>query len=96
MTLTDAQVRHIAQLARLDLSDGEVAAMRDELATIVDYVEQLADVDTTDVEPVANVAGLSNVTRPDTVGEMFSPAAVLAHAPKTNQFAFLVPKAVER
>ena len=96
MSLSEDQVRHVAHLARLALDDDRVAALTAELATIVDYVEQLQAVDTEGVEPVANVAGLVNVTRADEPGEMLSRERILAGAPKANGEAILVPKAVER
>ena len=96
MTLQAEDVRHVANLARLDLSDNEVTSMTRELGTIVSYIEQLTEVDTEGVGAIANVAGLSNVTRPDQVGAMFNQTTALANAPQANQQAFLVPKAVER
>lgn len=96
MALSEEDVRHIARLARLDLDPERVTSMTRELAEIVSYIEQLQAVDTTGVEPIANVAGLSNVTRPDVPGAMLDRDRVLANAPKANAEAFLVPKAVER
>ncbi|MDA3963808.1 MAG: Asp-tRNA(Asn)/Glu-tRNA(Gln) amidotransferase subunit GatC [Planctomycetota bacterium] len=96
MALNEQTVRHVAHLARLDLSDDEVHAMTRELDAIVGYVEQLQEVDTTGVEAVANVAGLVNITRSDEPIEMLSHEQVLRNAPKANGEAFLVPKAVER
>ena len=96
MSLSEDDVRHVAKLARLALSDDEVQQMAGELNAIVGYVEQLSEVDTDDVEPIANVAGLENITRPDEAGEMLSTKDVLRNAPQSNEVAFLVPKAVER
>jgi aspartyl/glutamyl-tRNA(Asn/Gln) amidotransferase C subunit len=59
-------------------------------------VQQLQSVDTTGIEPIANVAGLVNITRPDVAGKMLAQRQVLANAPAKNDVAILVPKAVER
>ncbi|MCK6487363.1 MAG: Asp-tRNA(Asn)/Glu-tRNA(Gln) amidotransferase subunit GatC [Planctomycetes bacterium] len=96
MAITEKDVRHLAKLASLGLDDAGVARMARELEAIVGYVNQLSEVDTTGVEPVANVSGLANVTRPDAAGPMLAIDAVLANAPARNQNAILVPKVVER
>lgn len=96
MAISPDQVRHLAKLALLELGDAEVARMAGELEAIVGYVEQLATVDTTGVEPIANVAGLVDVVRADQPAAMLSTAAALALAPSHGDEAFLVPKVVER
>ena len=96
MAISEQDVRHLAKLSSLALDDQAVARMRDQLAAIVGYVEQLAEVDTTGVEPIANVSGLANVTRPDAAGPMLSSQQVLGNAPQKNEVAILVPKVVER
>lgn len=96
MAITEKDVRHLAKLASLGLDDAGVARMARELEAIVGYVNQLSEVDTAGVEPVANVSGLANVTRPDVAGGMLAIDAVLANAPARNQNAILVPKVVER
>ncbi len=96
MAISDQNVRHLAKLANLALDDAAVARMRGELEAIVGYVEQLQQVDTTGIAPVANVAGLVNVSRPDVPGHMFATKEVLANAPAKNEVAILVPKVVER
>jgi aspartyl-tRNA(Asn)/glutamyl-tRNA(Gln) amidotransferase subunit C len=63
--LTEAQVRHIAKLARLTLSDAEVKKFASELTAILDYVEVLKEVDTSKVAPAAQVTGLQNSLRED-------------------------------
>ncbi len=96
MAIGEKDVRHIAKLANLAMSDDEIRRMTRELDAIVGYVEQLQQVDTAGVEPIANVTGLANVTRPDEPRPMFSPAETLGNAPLKNEVAFLVPKAVDR
>lgn len=96
MAITENEVRHIAKLASLGLDDAGVQRMARELEAIVGYVNQLAEVDTAGVEPIANVSGLINITRPDVPGPMLPQAEVLANAPARNEVAILVPKVVER
>ncbi|HEX9664340.1 MAG TPA: Asp-tRNA(Asn)/Glu-tRNA(Gln) amidotransferase subunit GatC, partial [Patescibacteria group bacterium] len=67
MKLTKEQVEYIAKLARIKLTSKEVAKFQDQLSQILNYIEQLGEVDTTDVEPTAQVTGLENVTREDKV-----------------------------
>lgn len=96
MPLSAADVRHLARLARLDLDDAAVARMTTELGTIIAHIEQLRQVDTTGVPPMAHAGGDSEALRDDVPGPMLSVAEVLANAPQADGRAFLVPKAVER
>ena len=65
--MTDDTVRHIAKLARLKLSDEEVKKFTKELTSILEYIDVLNELDTENVEPTAQVTGLSNVFREDEV-----------------------------
>jgi len=96
VAITAQDVRHLGKLANIALADDEVVRIANELEAIVGYVQQLQAVDTTGVEPIANVAGLVNITRPDVPGPLLSQAQVLANAPQKNEVAILVPKVVER
>lgn len=96
MAFSTDEVRKIADLARIDLSEQEIEQMSKELDAIVHYVEQLRSVDTQGVEPIAQVTGLVNVVREDQESSMFSTRQALSNAPQANEVAFLVPKAVER
>lgn len=66
-TLTTAQVQHIAKLARLRLTPEQAEKMTSELGAILNYMEILNEVDTSNVQPTAQVTGLSTVLREDTV-----------------------------
>ena len=80
--LSTDQVRHIAKLARLELSDAEVEKFSRELTSILTYVEQLQNVDTKNVEPTAQVTGQKNSLRDDVVADpLASPDALLATSP---------------
>jgi len=65
--LSDEDVRHIAKLARLKVSDAEVKKFAKELSSILQYVEMLNELDTEKIEPTAQVTGLTNVFREDSV-----------------------------
>lgn len=65
MQLTIEQVRHIAKLARLGLSDEEVKTLSTQLTNILQYVEILSEVNTDAIPPTNQVTGLANVSRPD-------------------------------
>jgi len=82
MTLTKDDIRHIARLARLHLSDEEVERSANELSSILDYVGQLQEVDTKSVEPTAQVTGLSNSFRVDEVKpSQAAPDSLLENSP---------------
>lgn len=73
MQLSDDDVRKIALLARLGLSDDEVRKFGPQLQNILGYVEKLQEIDTDGVEPTAQVTGLTNVKRDDKVARLGDP-----------------------
>jgi aspartyl-tRNA(Asn)/glutamyl-tRNA(Gln) amidotransferase subunit C len=91
MGITRQDIEKVALLARLQLSDAEVATMSSELAQIVAYVDQLAEVDTDGVEPMAHAIELQNVFEGDRAGESLSRDQALANAPHHNSTGYLVP-----
>lgn len=88
-------VRSVAHLARLKLSDEEVERFTQQLGDVLTYVEQLNEVDTADVEPMAHAIELSNVLRADEPQESLPRDAALANAPQTDGIYFLVPQILE-
>lgn len=66
-TITTDDVRHLAQLSNLQLSDDEVANLQTDLGNILNYIDQLGALDTTGIEPTYQVTGLENVWRDDVV-----------------------------
>ena len=94
MALTEADVRQVALLARLGLSDEELSGLRGELNTILDYVEQLQELDLDDVEPTTHAVKLMNSTRPDEPVPSLPREQVLLNAPESRDGAFLVPRIV--
>jgi len=95
MKITTELVEHVSALARLELPEGEKAAMAVQLEQIVGYMDVLARLDTNEVEPMSHVFPLKNVMRPDTVEPSMDREALLANAPAPDREAFLVPKTVE-
>ena len=90
--LTAKEVRHVARLARLQLSDQEIDAMTAQLGAILDYFDQLKQADTTGVPPAAHALPLQNVLRPDAVTPCLSPDEALANAPQREEDYVRVPK----
>lgn len=93
--LTREDVRKIAHLARLKLSDDELETYTAQLGRVLEYVDILNEVDTADVEPMAHGADVSNVFRDDEVRPSLKRAEALANAPKTDGEYFLVPPVLE-
>ncbi len=91
MSLTRQDVEKVALLARLQLTDAELETMTGQLAQIVSYVDQLAEVDTENVEPMAHAVEVANVFAADEVRPSLSRDAALANAPRTNGRGYLVP-----
>ena len=92
-TITTDDVRHLAQLSNLQLSDDEINSLRGDIENILGYVEQLGEVDTSGVEPTYQVTGLENVWRDDTVDDGgISPDALLALAPEQAEHSVKVPQ----
>ncbi len=89
--LTPDEVRKVARLARLKLSDNEVASYTQRLGQVLQYIDVLSEVDTTNVEPLAHPIEVSNVLRPDTPAGSLPREAALGNAPKSDGRYFLVP-----
>ena len=95
MSVNAEQVRHVAKLARIAMSDAEVDALVPELNNILGWVEQLAEVDTDGVEPLTAVIDLKLRLRDDVVNDGSVRDAVLANAPDAQHGFFAVPKVIE-
>jgi len=85
MALTRNQVRHIAELAKLKLSDDEISRMTAQLSAILDYAARLQELDTDAIPPTASVVPLQNVMRADRVTASLPRADVLANAPDQSE-----------
>ena len=95
MTLTIAEVEHIASLARLNLTDEEVARFREQLSAILDYVAQLQALDTSDIPPTSSVLPPRSVLRQDEPHPGLALDALLANAPQVEADQFRVPPVLE-
>jgi len=91
MALSREEVEKVALLSRLLLTPEERQSMTEELGEIVGYVEQLAEVDTSGIEPMAHAVELRNVTRQDQVAASLPRSEALVNAPKHNNEGYLVP-----
>ena len=87
MALTRVQVQHIAELAKLKLSDDEIAKMTEQLSAILDYAARLNELNTDAISPTASVVPLSNVMREDAVEPSMPREDVLANAPDKDDKA---------
>ena len=94
--LDEATVRHVAHLARLTVTDEEVARFSAQLSAVLDYVEQLDQLDTSDVPPTAHPLPVTNVLRADTPHAPLSRDDVLHNAPDHGEGFFRVPKVLDR
>jgi len=95
MKLSLQEVEHVAQLARIGLTDEEKEMFRDQLSAILEYMEKLNELNTSQISPTAQVITLGNVMRSDEVGPCLSQEEVLANAPKKEQGCFRVQPVLE-
>ncbi len=85
------QVLHVARLARLRLTEDEVAQMSSELSTILGHIEKINELDLDDVEPTSHVVEVENVLRPDEPRESWPRDQILELAPDPDDAGFRVP-----
>lgn len=95
MELSEAEVRYVAALARLELSEDEVQSLAKDMNQILDYVAKLGELDTSDVEPTSHVVDMSTPYRDDVVSRTPSPEDALANAPNAENNHFVVPSIIE-
>ena len=88
-------VRYIANLARLELSDNELKLFQSQLGQIVSYVKKINERDLSSVEPTYQVGALRNVFREDKKLESLDNSVVMQNAPEKAEGQFLVPKIIE-
>ena len=92
MALSSREVEHVARLARLALTAEELAALADQLSAVLDYVDQLSDLDLDAVDPAPYPFPMTLPGRPDTPGETLSQEEAVAGAPTAEGGAFTVPR----
>jgi aspartyl-tRNA(Asn)/glutamyl-tRNA(Gln) amidotransferase subunit C len=90
--ISEEQVRHVANLARLGLTEDEVEKMGGQLGAILDSIEQIQELDLADVPPTANALSLTNVFRPDEPRQELPQDAALSTAPDPVDGLFAVPR----
>lgn len=94
-SLSEDDVRHVARLARLRLSDEETEAFGKDLNSVLDYVDSINEIDTDAIEPMSHVLEAQNVWREDVKSPSPEGGAVLENAPETQDNYFKVPKILE-
>lgn len=92
MTIDRQEVKKVANLARLNISDAEEEAFTTQLNSILDYFERLSELDTTDVPPTTRAIETSNITRPDKLTPFPAKEELLKAAPEQQGDFFRVPK----
>ena len=95
MSSPELDVRYVANLARIDLSDAEIAQFQTQLGRVLEYVEQLSRVDVSQVEPTAHANDITNVFRVDEAKPGLEKKAALANAPRQANGLVMVTKVVE-
>jgi aspartyl-tRNA(Asn)/glutamyl-tRNA(Gln) amidotransferase subunit C len=93
--IDEAQVRKVAKLARLDLTDAEVAEFAGQLSAILDYVARMNELNTQDIQPLAHCLPINNVFREDIVKDSLGTEKTLANAPQRDGAFFKVPKILD-
>ena len=95
MKLTPEDIRHVAELARMEVSEADVQAYLGELGRILEYMDKLRELDTAEVPPTASVGVEALPLRRDEPRPGLSAAQVLANAPEVREGHFRVPRVVE-
>lgn len=103
MKLTEKEVAYVADLAHLELSSDEITQFQPQLAAILEYVQKLNELDTTQVEPMAQViagsadeATMGSAMRADAPQESLPQSVALEEAPEAGEIHFKVPSVIER
>ncbi len=95
MTAPHLDVRYVADLVRLRLSEEEIAELQPQLEHLLSYIGQLNEVNVEGIEPTAHAFAVYNVFRPDVSRKGFTQEQATAMAPHSGSGLFLVPKVVE-
>ncbi|SET75279.1 aspartyl-tRNA(Asn)/glutamyl-tRNA(Gln) amidotransferase subunit C [Salinibacillus kushneri] len=93
--ISKEQVKHVANLARLAITEEEAEKLTDELGSIIKFAEQLNELDTENVEPTTHVLDLKNVMRKDEPKQWLTQEEALKNAPEKQDGQFHVPSILE-
>lgn len=94
MSLSESEVRHVAMLARLALTDEEVVSLQGDLNSILGHIDTIQQLDLASVTPTAHAIPVTNVTRDDVVKPGLPRETALMNAPAQQDGAFLIPQIV--
>ena len=92
MSITKDQIKHLAHLSRLELTDNELDSMQGDMEKILEFVAKIDELDLTGVEPLTQMSGSVDVTRTDEARNMITKEQALKNAPDANSDYFRVPK----
>lgn len=95
MIISREEVAHVAELAKLGLTEEELEGFTRQLSSILEYAQMLQEVDTEAISPTAQVIALENVMREDQPRPSFPPEGILANAPRREGDSFRVPLILE-
>lgn len=95
MRLTPEEVEHVALLGRIKLTEEERQRFCTQLNSILEYFEQLQQLDTTGVPPMSHAVPMANVFREDEAGASLAPEEALRNAPDQDRDCFRVPRVIE-
>ena len=93
--ISKEDVRHVANLSRIHLSDDQIEKFTQNLESILDYVTKLEELDVSQVQPTSHVLELKNVYREDKVDDSFTQEQALSFAIEKDRESFKVPKVIE-
>lgn len=88
------EVRHVATLARLELTEAEELRMTEQMNSILSYMDKLNELNTTEIPATTHAIQRENVFRPDQVTTVFDREGALANAPQSDGVNFVVPKVI--
>ena len=92
--ISDETIEYVGILAKLELSESEKEDAKKDMASMLDYIDKLGELDTTDVEPMSHVFPVNNVFREDVVTNGDNKEATLANTPLRKEDSFEVPKTI--
>ena len=95
MKITTDEVKYVANLARLNVSEAEADKLAAEMGDIIAFADQLSEIDTQGIEPTNHAIRVENVLRADTVMPSYERDELIANAPEKRAGCFMVPRVVE-